>query len=199
MADTVNGVPVYKDSAGVWRERPEQAEIDAIRQELDASERTFSEYGGGFVDYTDFDFVAGTVTQLQPGVPTQLVRDLGASSANEQLNRPFASHQFWDNSAKLIKARSLFDTLIMSAAVRLIPDQVGGVLRVALQAGPVEIGGKNMAITAPVGATEQIRVDFIFPTRGNLVSNGAKIMLTANVPMALVEFSPEFFPIGYKA
>lgn len=196
---TAGGVPVYRDSAGHLYEDQDNADIAALRSEFEASERTFSEYGGGFVDYTDFDYVAGAKTVLAAGVPTQLSRDLGASAANTRLNRPFAGHAFWDNGAKLIRGRALYDIVAISAAIRVVPDQVGGVLRVAIQAGAVEIGGKNMAITAKVGAEEAIRVDFLFPVRSGLLTSGGKVMLTATVPMTINEFSPEFYPLGYEA
>jgi hypothetical protein len=171
-----------------------EAEVEAIR-----SDPSFTEYGGGFVDYTDNDFAAGTRSILPVNTPWQLTRDLTATGANVRLNRPFAGHQFWDNTAKVIRGRALYDLVMMSMAIRVIPDQLGGVLRVAIVAGAIEIGGKNMAITAPVGSMESIRADFIFPVRNALFTNGGKIMLTSNVPMALIETSPEFYAIGYEA
>jgi len=196
---TVAGVPVYRDSAGVLRELPGQAELDALKTQLAADQRSFTEYGGGFVDYTDLDFAAGIKTILPVGQPYQLARNLSASGANVRLNRPFAGHEFWDNTAKVIRGRALYDLMMMSMAVRVVPDQLGGVLRVAIQAGAIEVGGKNMAITAPVGAVEAIRADFIFPVRNSLLTNGGKIMLTSNVPMTVIETSPEFYAIGYEA
>ena len=201
MADqlTVAGVPVYRDSAGVLREVQDNGQIDALREQLAADTRTFSEYGGGFVDFTDNDFAAGNKTVLPVGTPWQLNRNLTASGANVRLNRPFAGHQFWDNDAKLIRGRALYDIVMMSMAIRVVPDQLGGVLRVAIQAGAIEVGGKNMAITAPVGTMESIRADFIFPVRNSLLANGGKVMLTSNVPMTVIETSPEFYAMGYEA
>jgi len=185
----MSGVPIGGIS-------PEEAARIA-QAEVAKNAPVFSQYGGGFVDYTDNDFVAGIKTVLPINTPWQLNRDLAATGANVRLNTPFAGHQFWDNAAKLIRGRALYDTMMMSIAIRVVPDQLGGVLRVALQAGAIEIGGKNMAITAPVGVMESIRVDFIFPVRPSLLTNGAKMMLTTNVPMTLIETSPEFYAIGF--
>jgi hypothetical protein len=195
---TAGGVPVYRDSAGVLRERPDQGDVDALRTELAAKEREFTEYGGGFIDYTDNDFGRGVRTLIPADVPTQVMRDLTATAANSRLNRPFAGFAFWDNDAKLVRGRALYDVLQVSMFLRLIPDRIDGVLRVSLQAGAIEIGGKNMSITAAVGSEESIRADFIFPVRNMLLNNGAKVMLTSTVPLALVEFSPEFYPMGYE-
>jgi len=173
-----------------------QADIDAA---LAAHDREFSEYGGGYIDYTDNDYVAGTTVAMTAGVPWQVTRDLSASAANSRLNRPFADWQPWDNTAKLVKPRALYDVLINSSDIRVVPDKVGGVLRVSFMAGAVELGGKNMAITSQPGVEEKIRVDFIFPVRNSFLTNGARIMLMASVPMTLVEFSPEFYPMGYEA
>jgi len=173
-----------------------QADIDAA---LSAHDREFSEYGGGFIDYTDNDYNAGVTVPLVADLPTQVMRDLSASAANNRLNRPFADWLPWDNSAKLVRARALYDVVINSSDIRVVPDKVGGVLRVSFMAGTIELGGKNMAITSQPGVEEKIRVDFIFPVRNSFLNNGARIMLTASVPMTLVEFSPEFYPVGYEA
>ncbi len=165
---------------------------------VEYSPNEFGRYGGGYVDFSDAD-ASGTGFALPAGVPTQLTRSLLSSSANTRLNRPFNGHQFWDNTAKLIRGRALYDIVATSMFVRVIPDKLGGVLRIAIQAGAIEVGGKNMAITAPVGSEESIRADFIFPVRNMLLTNGGKIILTATVPMTLVEFSPEFYPLGYEA
>ena len=63
MADqlTVAGVPVYRDSAGVLREVPD-ARDEELRAQIAANERTFSEYGGGFIDYTDNGYTQGLTT-----------------------------------------------------------------------------------------------------------------------------------------
>lgn len=173
-----------------------QADIDAA---LAANQRTFSEYGGGFIDYTDNGFTQGVTTTLAAGVPYQVDRDLTASAANSRFNRPFTGWQPWNNSAKLVRPRALYDIIITSSDIRVVPDKVGGVLRVSFMAGAIELGGKNMAITALPGNEEKIRVDFIFPVRNSFLTNGARIMLTASVPMLLREFSPEFYPVGYEA
>lgn len=195
----VDGTQFYRDSAGHLFDSPEAGEINDLRAQLAADQRSFTEYGGGFVDYTDLDFATGIKTILPVGQPYQLARNLSATGANVRLNRPFAGHEFWDNSAKVIRGRALYDLVMMSMAVRVVPDQLGGVLRVAIQAGAIEVGGKNMAITAPVGAVEAIRADFIFPVRNSLLTNGGKIMLMSNVPMTVIETSPEFYAIGYEA
>jgi len=173
-----------------------QADIDAA---LAAHDREFSEYGGGFIDYTDNDYNAGVTVSLVAGTPTQMMRDLSASAANSRLNRPFTDWAPWDNTAKLVRPHALYDTFFNSSDIRVVPDKVGGVLRVSFMAGVIELGGKNMAITAQPGVEEKIRVDFKFPVRNSFFNNGAKIMLTASVPMTLVEFSPEFYPDGYEA
>lgn len=107
MADErqVNNVRVYQDSAGFYREYPIDPQVDQIKAELAASDRKFSEYGGGFIDLTDNDYVAGTTVALAEGATYAVARDLSASSANTRLNRPFADWQPWDNSAKLVRAR----------------------------------------------------------------------------------------------
>ncbi|ANC85461.1 hypothetical protein [Sphingomonas sp. NIC1] len=56
-----------------------QADIDAA---IAAQQRTFSEYGGGFIDYTDNGYTQGLTTALAAGVPYQVDRDLTASAAN---------------------------------------------------------------------------------------------------------------------
>lgn len=202
MADdlTVAGVPVYRDSAGVLREVKDAGEIDAIRQELAANERTFTEYGGGAVDFTDNDYVNQITTPLPADVATQVTRDLSASAANNRLNRPFADWVPWDNSAKLVRARALYDVIGISIDMRVIADKIGGVVRVSMMAGAIEVGAKNMPLTVQPGYEEKIRVDFpqIF-VRNSFVNNGVKLLLTPTVPMTLVEFSPEFYPLGYEA
>lgn len=83
MADqlTVAGVPVYRDSAGVLREVPD-ARDEELRAQIAADERTFEQYGGGFIDYTDNGYTQGLTTALAAGVPYQVDRDLTASAAN---------------------------------------------------------------------------------------------------------------------
>jgi hypothetical protein len=159
----------------------------------------FGRYGGGFVDYSDNDYTNGATVALAAGVPYQVTRDLAPTANNYRFNRPFDQWQPWDNSAKLVRARALYDIFATSSDIRVVPDKVGGVLRVSFMAGQIEMGGKNMALTALPGNEEKIRVDFIFPVRNSFFTNGARIMLTASVPMTLVEFSPEFYPLGYEA
>lgn len=162
--------------------------------------KSFEQYGGGFIDYTDNGFIAGTTTPLPADIATQITRDLTASAANSRLNRPFADWQPWDNAAKLIRGRSLYDVIGISIDIRIIPDKVGGVFRVSLMAGTIEVGAKNMPLTVQPGTEEKIRVDFPqIAVRNSFITNGAKLLLTPTVPMTLVEISPEFYPLGYEA
>lgn len=196
----IDGTQYYRDSAGHLFDSPEIAQIDALKAELAADQRSFTEYGGGFVDYTDNDYLAGTATVLPADVATQMGRNLSASAANKRLNRPFADWQPWDNAAKLVRGRALYDVIGVSIDLRLIPDKVTGVLRVSMMAGAIEVGAKNMPLTVQPGSEEKIRVDFPqVAVRQNFITNGVRLLLTPTVPMALVEFSPEFYPLGYEA
>lgn len=173
------------------------AEISAA---LAANARTFSEYGGGAIDFTDTDYVNDITAPLPADVATQVTRNLNASAANNRLNRPFADWVPWDNTAKLVRPRALYDVIGVSIDMRVIPDKIGGVVRVSMMAGAIEVGAKNMPLTVQPGVEEKIRVDFpqVF-VRNSFFINGAKLLLTPTVPMTLVEFSPEFYPLGYEA
>lgn len=173
---------------------------EAVQAELAQNERAFTEYGGGFVDYTDNHYVAGTTTAVPAGTAMKIERDLTASAVNSRLNRPFSDWQPWDNAAKLVRARSLYDIIGIRIDIRLIPDRVGAVVRVSMNTPTVELAGKNMPLTSPPGEEEKITVDFPeLAVRRSFFENGAAFYLTANVPMTLVEFSPEFYPLGYEA
>lgn len=196
----IDATQLYRDSAGHLFDSPEAAEVEALKAQLAANERTFTEYGGGAVDFTDNDYVNQITTPLPADVATQMARDLSASASNNRLNRPFADWVPWDNSAKLVRARSLYDVIGISIDMRVIADKIGGVVRVSMMAGAIEVGAKNMPLTVQPGFEEKIRVDFpqIF-VRNSFVNNGVKLLLTPTVPMTLVEFSPEFYPLGYEA
>jgi len=173
------------------------AEINAA---FAANDRQFSEYGGGFVDYSDVDYANNITTPVPAGTPMQIVRNLSAAAVNYRLNRPFATWQPWDDVAKLVRARALFDIIGVRIDIRLIPDRVNAVVRVSMNTPTVELAGKNMPLTAPPGVEEKITVDFAeLAVRNSFFQNGAGFYLTANVPMTLVEFSPEFYPLGYEA
>lgn len=193
--------PGYLERIAAGIEAASPGDVNAkISAALAANERTFSEYGGGAVDFTDTDYTNAITTPLPADTATQITRNLNASAANNRLNRPFTDWVPWDNTAKLVRARALYDVIGISIDMRIVPDKVGGVVRVSMMAGAVEVGAKNMPLTVQPGTEEKIRVDFpqIF-VRNSFATNGARLMLTPTVPMTLVEFSPEFYPLGYEA
>ena len=160
----------------------------------------FSRYGGGWVDYTDNDYTAGKPTTIAGGSTYTMARDLEASAANFRLNNPFAGFQFWDNAAKLVRARALNDIIGVRIAMRVVPDRIGGVVRISLATPTIELAGKNMPLTVVPGTEEQLSVDFPqLAVRPSFFQNGAAFMVSSTVTVALVEFSPEFYPLGYEA
>lgn len=152
--------------------------------------------GFGFIDYTDND--APDVLTLPADVETEVERDLAPSEANRRLRGPWANHDFWDNEAKLIRARALYDVVTLSFAMRIISDVANGKLTLSLVAGSLNFASTTVPLTAPVGEEESMRIEFTVPMRSAFVANGAKVMLMSTVDASLVEFSPEFYPVGYE-
>lgn len=184
---------VFRDSAGFPQEAPDTAELTA------AQTRTFSEYGGGFIDYSDNNFAAGTTTDLVAGVPHRIELDLSASASNARLNRPFENWRPWDNTAKLVRPRALYDIFGVRINIRIVADTRGGVLNVALRTPTIEIATDTKALVT-AGEEERLTANFMqIPVRAGFLRDGASFYLTPNVPMTLIEFSPEFGPDGYEA
>lgn len=157
--------------------------------------------GGGYVDYTDTDYVAGTYLTLLAGQPVQLSRNLTANPARTRLNPPWSDFAFWDNSAKLVKARALHDTLDISVALRIVSDKIGGVLRVQYTTADDAfiVAAKTHSLTAAVGQEEGLTTDSKIAVGTRFAAVGAKVMLTCTVNATLREFSPIFYPTGYDA
>lgn len=157
--------------------------------------------GGGYVDYTDNDYAAATYLPLLAGQTVQLSRDLTPNATRTRLNPPWSGFTFWDNSTKLVKARAQHDTLSISAALRIVSDKIGGVLRVQYITADNAfiVAAKTHSLTAAVGDEEGLTTDSIIAVGSRFASVGAKIMLTCTVNATLREFSPIFYPTGYDA
>ena len=183
---------VYRDSAGYPQERP-GASLDA------AQVRDFTEYGGGFIDYTDNHFAQGIRTSLIAGTANRVEMDLTASANNRRLNRPFQNWQPWDNDAKLVRPRALYDIFGVRIAIRLIADQIDGVVNIALRTPTIEVASDTKALIS-AGEEERVTANFMqIPVRAGFLRDGAAFYITPTVPMTLIEFSPEFGPNGYEA
>jgi len=184
---------VFRDSAGFAQEAPDTAELTASQT------REFSEYGGGFIDYTDNNFAAGITTYLAAGVAHRVELDLSASAANTRLNRPFENWRPWDNATKLVRARALYDMFGIRINMRVEADIRGGVINVALRTPTIEIATDTKALVS-AGEEERLTASLLqIPVRAGFLRDGASFYLTPNVPMTLIEFSPEFGPEGYEA
>lgn len=168
------------------------------RQQREAGDREIlNGLGAGFIDYSDLEI--GQALEIPAATPTQMMRNLAASDANRRLSGPWRDHDFWDNTAKLVRSRALFDTFRVSHFIRVIPHKLGAVLRVAYVTGTLEFAAVNMPLTAQVNDEETIRANFIdVATRNQFFTNGARIMLTATEPVTILEFSPEFYPGSYE-
>lgn len=198
MASADLFVPV--DGKGLdWPRRVANA-INALRglnKSLDTRVTALESEGGfGFVDYSDT--LAGTPVTLTAGATVQVTRPLSASPTNNRLRGPFEGHAFWDNTASLITPRALYDTIALSIYIKVSPGASGGVLDVALMAGSVDVGTKSIEMTGAVGVAKGLRADFVVAVRSSFWTNGAKVMLTPTVTTDLLEFSPEFYPLGFE-
>ena len=157
--------------------------------------------GGGYIDYTDNDYPAGNYLTLLAGQTVQLSRDLQPNPTRTRLNPPWSNFAFWDNTTKLIKARAQHDTFDVSAAVRIVSDKIGGVLRIQLMTADNAfiIAAESLALTSNVGEEEGLTTGSKIAVGTRLAAVGAKIMLTCTVNATLREFSPIFYPTGYDA
>lgn len=157
--------------------------------------------GGGYVDYTDNDYAAGNYLTLLAGQPVQLARDLTSNPTRTRLNPPWSSFSFWDNTAKIVKARAQHDTLDISAAFRIVSDKIGGVLRIQYVTADDAfiVAAESLPLTSAVGTEEGLTTGSKIAVGTRFAMVGAKIVLTCTVNATLREFSPIFYPTGYDA
>ena len=155
--------------------------------------------GFGWVDYSDL--TSGTETPLLAGVRTQISRELSASGANNKLAGHWFGHNFWGGIVgdRKIVGVSVDDVVTMSFALRVRPGLIGGILSLEIDIGGTvgAVVTKAVPITGEVGEIERLRIDATIPMQSTFIANGGRVYLTSTVPMTLVEFSPEFYPIGF--
>lgn len=152
--------------------------------------------GFGFIDYTDNE--SPDPLALPADDEVQVERDLSPSAANRRLRGPWLAHEFWDNTGKVIRARALYDVVTLSFAMRVVSDVANGNLTLSLIAGTINVASTTVPLTAPVGDEEVLRIEFTIPMRNAFVTNGAKVMLMSTVDASVIEFSPEFYPVGFE-
>lgn len=155
--------------------------------------------GFGWVDYTDTE--AGVETPLLENVRTQVNRALVASPANNKLAGHWEGHAFWGgtSSDRKIIGVTPADSIALSFVFRVRPGRIGGVLLMEIDVGP-PIGvvvPESRSLFGDVGEIATLRITSIFSMRTAFQANGGRVFLTSSVPATLVEFSPEFFPLGF--
>lgn len=193
VANAVNGL--LQRIAGV-EAKAEAAKAAAEDAQATADDALSMAAGFGFIDYTDND--APTPLEIAANTEVQVERNLSPAPVNQRLRGPWASHVFWDNSAKVIRARALYDRVTIAFAIRLIADVANGELTLSLIAGTINVKSETRPLTAPVGEEESMNIEFTVPMRNAFVTNGAKVMLTSTVDVSVIEFSPEFYPESFE-
>lgn len=174
-----------------------QQALEAAGDAADAAAAAMSMAAGfGFIDYTDND--APAPLEIAADTEVQVERDLSPALVNQRLRGPWAGHEFWDNGAKVIQARALYDRVTIAFAIRLIADVANGEFTLSLIAGTINVKSETRPLTAPVGEEESMNIEFTVPMRSAFVANGAKIMLTSTVDVSVIEFSPEFYPESFE-
>jgi hypothetical protein len=157
--------------------------------------------GFGWVDYTDT--TSGTETAIAAGVRTQVSREISATGANNKLSGHWLNHNFWGGIVgdRKIVGVSVNDVVAISIALRVRPELVGGILTLEVDVGGAvgAVVTKSTPLTGDVGELERMRIDATISMRATFLANGGRVYLTSTVPFALVEFSPEFYPIGFTA
>lgn len=153
----------------------------------------------GTVDYTDND--ANTSLPLPAGQWMRIMRNLTPSTANFNLpSGPFAGFSFWDNTAKVLRARATGDCLLMKFTFTVIPDQQAGGIRFAVRPGNdpnFDFGPEPIVLTADAGESQTGSETFFVQCRPRFVNQGAQIYIMATTGGTLTQFSPEITPLDF--
>lgn len=155
--------------------------------------------GFGWVDYSDL--ISGTETAIAANVRTQVNRELSASASSNKLTGHWLGHNFWGGVVgdRKISAVALNDVVTISFAMRVRPGVAGGDLTLEIDVGGAigAVATKSEPMAGVVGNIQRTRIDVTLPVRSTFLANGGRVYLTGSVPFTLVEFSPEFYPIGF--
>lgn len=161
----------------------------------------------GTIDYTDNDavvydgdgaVVSGTPLRLEAGQWVRITRNLTPSGANFNLpSGPWADFTFWDNTAKLLRARMAGDVLIFKFSYVVIPDQRNDGLGFSVRpddSTQFEFGPDPISIVTDAGNKQPGSETFMEQCRTRFVNFGASIYVMSNAGATLLSFSPEVAP-----
>ncbi|MGU3286440.1 hypothetical protein [Methylobacterium mesophilicum] len=131
------------------------------------------------------------------------MRNLTPSTANYNLpSGPWAGFSFWDNAAKVLRARANGDVLLIKFTFTVIPDQQAGGIRFAVRPGNdpnFDFGPEPIVLTADAGDAQTGSETFSVQCRPRFVNFGAQIYIMATTGGTLTQFSPEVTPIDFAS
>jgi hypothetical protein len=126
---------------------------------------------------------------LDANAPLQLVFVPDPNLTLDHLNAPFVGQTFWDGTK--VVGRAMADRLEVQVNLIVRSQRAGGTISLEVDAGSPfgPITSDNADLLKPAGVNERVTLTVKFETLTYVQANGAKLMLTSDVPASIFKES----------
>ena len=195
MISTIAIAPAARVTGACAAPRPPVAASSLFRPATGAAvalQQAATFAGFGQIRYTE---AAGSApVPIAPGIRTPLTFVFDPTQTQNALNAPFAGHLAFDGTT--ITPRALNDAIFILANLSVTAAVAGGAVKVDVDVGsPLgPTGSSTETLFNAAGAPERVTCILYVQTLSYFMANGAKLFITASVPVSLVNESVVLIP-----